>query len=191
MADLAYVFVKWNGGDGAGHVAWGFTLPDGRVCIGSVENHSGHLFTPANDMGFWLAFEHAFGLPLRERSYETAAIFEVPSGDAVSAYRVTQWIKKNAYRAATRNCEDDAYDVLRAYGVNDLEAPFFNWFPRWWFSKLQAKKVEIDSLPPAPPQPGNDIVPSLQRMGPLKPVWRKPLHWEFHRLQAAKLFQHR
>ncbi len=138
--------MKWRGGDGAGHVAWGFDLPDGRVCIGSVENHSGHVFTPAKDMGFWLQFAQDVVPPLQERSYDDAAIFEVPQSDYVSAYRVTQWIKHSAYRAFSRNCEDDAYDVLRAYGVEHLEAPFFNWFPRWWFSKLRATKTPIAQL---------------------------------------------
>src|SRR5579872_3668856 len=108
----AYVFVRYHSGDGAGHVAWGFELDDARVCVGSVENHSGHLFTPASEMGFWIECRPDFTTPILEKKYDDVKTFDIPQGNAADAYRVTQWIKHSAYRAVARNCEDDVYDVL-------------------------------------------------------------------------------
>lgn len=192
----AYAFVRYNSGDGAGHVGWGFELPDGRVCVGSVENHSGHLFTPAGDMGFWCEPHYDFAVRMLHGRYDDLRHFEVPHGNYTDAYRVTRWIKESAYRAATRNCEDDVYDVLRMYGVQDLEAPFFNWFPRWWFSRLRGAKLplaqalhlqchgEISNR-----DAGIEASPlrELQALPPLKPLWRRPFHTAANLLTLAKL----
>lgn len=189
---LAYVFVRYHSGDGAGHVGWGFELPDGRVCAGSVENHSGSLLTPPKEMGFWRECTYGFVDEFAKRSYDDARVLHARRADYLQAYRVTKWIDQSAYRAASRNCEDDVYDVLRAYGVEDLEAPFFNWFPRRWFSRLRGEKMtvpELRSLGPPRGGPEETDNAALERSSPLQPEWRKPFHRAYHRLNAAKLLR--
>ena len=193
----AYVFVRYHSGDGAGHVGWGFELDDGRVCVGSVENHSGHLFTPAAEMGFWMQCRHDFAEPMLEKKYDDVKTFEVPRGNATDAFRVLQWIEHSAYKAIARNCEDDVYDVLRMYGVKDLEAPFFNWFPRWWFGRLRGERKAVSDLR-QPQAPSIDLrtdalaahqpIPQDDRdVEPLRPAWRRPLHVQHHLLNVMKL----
>lgn len=182
----AYVFVRYHSGDGAGHVGWGFETADGRVCCGSVENHSGHLFTPASAMGFWCVQTHAHAHEFLTRGYDDVCTYEVASPDDAAASAVTRWIEHSAYRAIARNCEDDVYDVLRTYGVNDLEPPFFNWFPRLWFTRLTGRKTSIASMPHLHPADAPLEQSGAPELPPLRPPWRAPLHPRFHRLHLAK-----
>lgn len=186
----AYVFVRYHSGDGAGHVGWAFDLPDGRAACGSVENHSGHLFTPTAQMGFWQ--RHTYGFPgeFGKRGYNDVCVFDVPDGNAnhIDALRVVKWIEESAYQAIARNCEDDVYDVLRMYGVPGLEAPFFNWFPRFWFKRLHGRKMPLDVLQPhREAAEGAQIIPAA--LTPLRPDWRKPFHQEAGLLNLAKVFR--
>lgn len=188
-----YVFVRYHSGDGAGHVGWAFDLPDGRAACGSVENHSGHLLTPAPQMGFWQRQTYGFLDEFAKRGYNDVCVFEVDGGAYVDALRVVKWIESSAYQAIARNCEDDVYDVLRTFGIDGLEAPFFNWFPRFWFRRLHGRKMSIDAyraeagLRPAP-EPGPPVPENLT---PLRPDWRKPFHQEFALLNLAKVFRFR
>jgi hypothetical protein len=182
----ALIFVRYHSGDGAGHVGWGFELPDGRVDVGSVENHSGHILTPAREMGFWNEFARDPIPIIREHGYDDLRVFEVPNADAVSAYRVVLWIKNSAYQAIARNCEDDAYDVLRAYGVPHLEAPFFNWFPRWWFSRMHSPRYHLASYRWEPRRHEEYFDLSERGTVPLRPVWRRPWHPQFQMLIGRK-----
>ncbi len=172
----AYVFVRYNSGDGAGHVGWGFDLPDGRVSIGAVENHSGGLFTPAKKMGFWKADVAEAAGPMRDRKYDDVKAIDVPNPDPIAAKRVVLWIENDSFRAISRNCEDDAYDVLRSYGVDDLQAPFFNWFPKRWFHRLRGEALHLEDVLLKSQAAGTHIPGDLT---PLKPTWRRPLHLDF------------
>ncbi|MFN2450110.1 MAG: hypothetical protein ABR508_10065 [Candidatus Baltobacteraceae bacterium] len=157
------------------------------MCAGSVENHSGHLFTPASRMGFWCDILGDVQTRLQRLKYDDVRCFEVPNPNATGAYRVTKWIERSAYRAVARNCEDDVYDVLRMYGVQHLEAPFFNWFPRWWFSRLKGPKMPLSAWRDAGALRAAQGDTIFETLPALKPAWRKPLHGEFRRLQLRKL----
>ena len=137
-------------------------------------------------MGFWVECRPDFTTPILEKKYDDVKTFDIPQGNAIEAYRVTQWIKHSAYRAVARNCEDDVYDVLRMYGVPDLEVPFFNWFPRWWFGRLRGEKRGIEGAVSAT---SPSLGPKTENadLAPLRPPWRNPLHPQHHRLNAMKL----
>src|SRR5579884_3841238 len=119
----AAVFIRYHSGDGFGHVAWAFDVGDGLVSAGSVENHSGHLFTPATKMGFWNDCVADPVAAMRRCGYNDLKWLDVPNANPELAYRTVLWIEQEAYKALHRNCEDDVYDVLRAYGVEGLALP--------------------------------------------------------------------
>jgi len=182
----ASVFVRHHSGDEMGHVGWAFESGDGRIHAGSVENHSGHFFSPSQGDGFWSAVT-ADPLPLMlRRQYDEVKWVDVEAPDPVSAARVVLWIKQQAYRAAFRNCEDDVYDVLRAYGVRNLPAPAWHWLPNRWFRLFPGEPVPIARFKwqtePHPPGPVMDA----SELTPLRPKWRQPLRGEFHLFNIAR-----
>jgi len=139
----AAAFIRYHSGDGFGHIGWAFDFDPPQANAGSVENHSGHLFTPATKMGFWSEFTSDPVVPMRQHKYDDLKYVDLPNGDPVLAYRTVLWIKNNGYRAWFRNCEDDVYDVLRAYGVTDLAPPSLIWFPKTWFRRFRGKLAHV------------------------------------------------
>ena len=189
----AAVFVRYHSGDEMGHVAWCFDVSgDATSNSGSVENHTGRFVSASQNDGFWTQFSRNPVALMRKREYDDAKFFDLPHGDAVTAYRVVLWIKERGYRALFRNCEDDAYDVLRAYGVQNLPAPAMHWLPRRWFGLLGGTKVPVDEFDwqdgraTKTAENSNDV--DFHALTPLHPTWRRPLHPNFHVLNARKLF---
>jgi len=180
----AAAFVRYRSGDGFGHVGWAFEVGDGRVNAGSVENHSGHLFTPAPQMGFW---NGCFADPvdqMRARRYDDLKWIDVPHPDPMRAYATVLWIEHQAYRALFRNCEDDAYDVLRAYGVEGLPPPMFAWLPKTWFSRFHGV---LERLPDYRWRPTSGDSQPLENAVPWRPTWRRPWHPDFHALKLTRV----
>jgi len=185
----AAVFIRYHSGDELGHVGWAFDYdPPSRVNSGSVENHSGHFFSPSQGDDFWTQFSSDPAALMRARKYDDAKWFEVENADPISAYRVVLWVKTQAYRAAHRNCEDDVYDVLRTFGVPDLPVPMFHWFPRRFFALARGTKIAVADIQwqsatvaahPAPPDPS--------MLTPLRPTWRTPIHLDFHLFHIGRL----
>lgn len=183
--------MRYHSGDELGHVGWAFDVGDGRVNAGSVENHSGHVFSPSTDDGFWTAIVDHPARPMRERTYDDVKYCDLPDDacDPVRAYRVVLWIKTQAYRAALRNCEDDVYDVLRAYGVRNLPAPVLHWLPNRWFTVFDGVCVPVGELNWDPKStrastPADPV--AIEDLTPLRPPWRHPLRIEFHLFHVAK-----
>lgn len=169
----AGAFVRYHSGDGAGHLAWAFEV-EGRFAVcGSVENHSGHFFTPATAMGYWDTLGTDPVREMRERSYDEVKWLDVPKPNPLAAYGTMLWIKTQAYFAFHRNCEDDVYDILRAYGVKKLPPPLLHWF--------NAGQVEA-AIPPPPPH----VTQILLKTKPKRPAWRRPWHPAFHLLKLQK-----
>ena len=186
----AAVFVRYHSGDELGHVAWAFdAVPEKQVNSGSVENHSGHLFSASRADGFWSQFTSDPMPILRSRRYDDVKYVEVENPDPVAAYRVVLWIREQAYRAAFRNCEDDAYDVLRAYGVQDLPPPSLHWLPKRWFRLFRGTKVPVATFHwSGAGARARDAQPiDFDLLEPLRPTWRYPLHADFHRLRVSAL----
>lgn len=185
----AAVFVRHHSGDELGHVGWGFDVSLLQANCGSVENHSGHLLSPSQGDGFWTRTTADPVVSMRKQQYDDVKYIDLSEADPVSAYRVLLWIKERGYGAAFRNCEDDAYDVLRAYGVPDLPVPALHWLPNRWFTLLDAPQAPVTAFSwndGGGPQERPSSAVDLEALTPLQPTWRNPLHSDFHRLHAAK-----
>lgn len=187
----AGAFVRYRSGDGAGHVAWAFDVDANHSVAGSVENHSGHIFTPATQMGFWGGVFGDPVDPMRSREYDDGKWIPVERPRPLDAYRTMLWIEHQAYRAVRRNCEDDVYDVLRSYGVKNLPPPMWHWFPRGWFRALHGTQTPVERFEwrRAVEKPGaqSHIANMLDTAKPKCPPWRRPWHPQFHLLKAAKV----
>jgi hypothetical protein len=162
-------------------------MGDGTVNAGSVENHSGHIFTPASKMGFW---DGCFADPtaaMADHGYDDLKWIVVENADPVLAYRTVRWIEREAYKALHRNCEDDVYDVLRAFGARDLVLPSLVWFPKSWFRRLRGTLEHVREY--SWPQARLDVVRSTHHdtLEPWQPTWRRPWHSDFHALHAIRL----
>jgi len=201
----AAVFIRYRSGDGFGHVGWAFDAGDGRVEAGSVENHSGHVFTPATGMGFWDDRSADPVDQMRKRGYDDLKWVEVQNADPVRAHRTVLWIKHEAYKVLHRNCEDDAYDVLRAYGVQHLRWPTIFWFPKSWFGRFRGTlehvaefewKADTPRLRSAPldfarggsiPRHDSDALRATDM--PWRPTWRRQWHPHSYLLNLRRLAQ--
>lgn len=191
------VFVSYHSGDGFGHMGWAFENGD-SVDAGSVENHSGHIFTPASEMGFWNGRFSDPVAEMRKRGYNDLKWVEVENADPLLAYRTVLWIEREAYRAPHRNCEDDVYDVLRAYGLKNLAAPTLIWFPKSWFKRFHGALEHLPEFawPARPRYLGASIPQHDTSLGahdsaakPWRPTWRRPWHRHFHGLKLRGLAQ--
>jgi hypothetical protein len=180
----AAVFVRYRSGDGAGHVGWAFDYdPPGRIDAGSVENHSGGIHTDASHMGFWNELGDDPVARMRKNEYDDVKFVDVDDADPVDAYQTVLWIEKHAYSAVLRNCLDDAYDVLRAFGVPDLEPPSHDWFPKNWFAHFRGTQRKVsefqwDEGQSAQTRP-KFSVPDPESLEPEAPEWRNPLNSAF------------
>lgn len=191
----AAVYVRYHSGDGFGHVGWAFDWSPDLVSAGAVENHSGAFDTPAAHMGFWSAFTQDPTHRMRELLYDDVKYVDIESADPVKAYRVVLWIKTQPFRAIHRNCLDDTYDVLRAFGVRGLDAPSRDLIPKEWFNRFRGTLAHVSEFDwhddPASvitsrsknPKPVEGV-----SLNPLQPSWRRPWHPKFHLLNLRKLF---
>jgi hypothetical protein len=180
----AAAFVRYHSGDGFGHVGWAFDVGGELADAGSVENHSGHIFTPATRMGFWNERSTDPVARMREHRYDDLKWIDVAAPNPILAYRTVLWIRREAYKVLHRNCEDDVYDVLRAYGAQNLAPPSLFWFPKTWFGRFDGTLEHVASY--AWPHGGGDIAVHLPDE-PWQPTWRRPWHLHFHALKMAKL----
>lgn len=185
----AAVFIRYHSGDGFGHLGWAFEVPGGLVSAGSVENHSGHVFTPASRMGFWNSLYGDPTVPMRDHGYDDLKWIDVDAADPILAYRTVQWIKHEAYKALHRNCEDDVYDVLRAFGVDDLALPSIIWFPKSWFGRFRGALEHAASYrwPQPASAPRASTGDEFEAQIAWQPTWRRPWHPHFHGLKIQKL----
>ncbi len=187
MADQAVVFVRRKAAYGIGHVGWAFSVEKNLFNTGAVENHSGSLYTLAAHMGFWMRRTHDPIKLMRKRHYDEFKVIEVAHAQPALAKGVAQWVSRQDYEAIGRNCMDDTYDVLRAFGVPDLPPPATHWEPNYWFDAIvgnhfliKAKGVvlQVDPHQPTPQGPlfrdGTSLhLPFHPPPTPIKPAWRK------------------
>jgi hypothetical protein len=132
----AGAFVRRSGAFGLGHVGWAFQYADGSYCDGSVENPAGTAVSPPGQTGFWTERVVDPDVPMQLRAYDAFKLFEVASTTPDHADKTVAWVAQQPYLVIFRNCMDDAYDVLRSYGVQDLPLPFLEITPNNWFDQL-------------------------------------------------------
>jgi hypothetical protein len=190
----AAVFIRYHGADELGHVGWAFDFDPVGVNSGSVENHRGSFFAPNAADDFWTEFSGDPVAIMRARGYDDAKYVDLEAADPLCAYRVVLWVQTQAYKAAHRNCEDDAYDVLRAFGVKNLPAPVFHWFPKRFFALFNGTLAHLPTFAwpkAATVQTGGSSIetPDLQALTPLRPQWRQPWSLDFHILNMRRLMQ--
>jgi hypothetical protein len=188
----AAAFVRYHSGDGFGHLGWAFDWSPDRVNAGAVENHSGGLETPAANMGFWTDF-YSDPMPrMREHRYDDLKYVEIDDADPVQAYRVVQWIRTQPFRAVHRNCLDDTYDVLRAFGVEHLDPPSHDLFPKEWFARFHGTLAHVSDFEWTHDACFDKLsmTENPESVQPLRPPWRHPWHPEFHLLNVRKLLVH-
>jgi hypothetical protein len=192
----AAVFVRASGAFGLGHVGWCFGLDPTLFDDGSVENPPGTPFTPPNADGFWnIATTLPIG-PFRYKAYDHFKVFSVAAAYPDRALEVVSWISQQPYFVLGRNCMDDVYDVLRAFGMQNLVPPYVAWIPNVWFQELPGQAQPIPDpplewtfgkrpteatwrqLPPVVQEQRLDIVEAKC------PPWRTPGTKEFAGLQA-------
>ncbi len=140
----AIVFVRRSGAYGAGHIGWAFANEDNTFSAGSVENHHGGLITPPAEMDFWMLNTTDPIQPMRARHYDEFKVIGVAHPNPAYAKHIVAWVHEQSYVAIGRNCMDDAYDVLRAYGVEQLPVPAHIWEPNHWFNHLPGQHYHID-----------------------------------------------
>lgn len=131
---------------------------------------------------------------MREDRYDAFKYVDIEDADPVRAYRVVLWVKTQPFRALHRNCLDDTYDVLRAYGVQGLDPPSHDIFPKEWFARFHGTQADLADFQwhtgeRASPAPSNGE-PGDGSLQPLRPPWRHPWHPEFHLLNVRKLLVH-
>jgi hypothetical protein len=187
----AAVYVRYHSGDGFGHVGWAFDWSPQLVGAGAVENHSGAFDTPAARMGFWSSFMPDPTPRMRELLYDDVKYVDLYEARPVKAYRVVLWIRTQPFRAVHRNCLDDTYDVLRAYGVRHLDPPSRDLIPKEWFKRFPGTLAHVSDFH------WRDVTHSQSvaehtgpQLTPLCPSWRRPWHPKFHLLNLQKLFVH-
>jgi hypothetical protein len=131
-------FVRYAGADGLGHVGWAFDYDAADVNAGAVENPSGAAKSDPADMGYWDVFVPSPIPAMAEKGYNALKYVNLKRADPVSAYRVARWVATLPYEVIGRNCLDDVYDILRAYGVSNLPVPSQDFLPDVWFDQLSA-----------------------------------------------------
>ena len=199
MLNRAIIFVRRGAAYGIGHVGWAFAEDNDVFSAGAVENHGGGLHTSPKEMGFWARRTRDPITPMRARHYDEFKVIDLAQADPMGAKRVVAWVHQHAYEAFGRNCKDDAYDVLRAYGIQNLPVPAHHWEPNHWFNQVQGTHYQIDGDGVAPeddkmkPAMSDAVEPDLDSLNdspyleekPSAPTWRTSETEAFRAFQLA------
>lgn len=174
----AGAFVRRSGANGLGHVGWTFQYADGSYDDGSVENPAGTPVSAPGETGFWSQRVVDPDPPMQLRDYDLFKLFVIDTADSDQADNTVAWIATQPYLVIFRNCMDDAYDVLRSYGVPGLPLPLLEITPNRWFDQLSpaAQPVTAQALHQAGLLPAATIVTTraTSTVQPEVPPWRTP-----------------
>jgi uncharacterized membrane protein HdeD (DUF308 family) len=147
----AIVFVRRRGARGLGHVGWSFEWQSGWFNAGSVENAGNRPFSPPQAMGFWAAHTLDPVATMRKLyTYDAYKIFAVVQPRPREAWGTVVWESRQPYSVVRHNCCDVVYDVLRAYGITDLNDPALEQAPNDWYDDLPARSLSIEEYPQVP-----------------------------------------
>ena len=155
MSLRAIAFVRRAAAFGAGHVGWTFEYRTGSFNSGSVENDRGRPIAAVTGMDFWTCNTLDPLAHMRERRYDAFKVVEVAAPHPQVAWQAVVWLSRQPYVVLGRNCLDDLYDVLRAFGVGNLPLPAHEILPDHWF----------DLLPGAPQELADSTALSLRGLG--------------------------
>jgi uncharacterized membrane protein HdeD (DUF308 family) len=148
----AVVFVRRLGATGLGHIAWAFEWHNGWFNTGSVENKKNKPFVIPEEMGFWTAHSlNPIATMFKQNStYDEYKLFYIAQPRPKEAWKTAIWESRQPYSALRHNCNDVAYDILRAYGVNELLDPAQEHVPNDWYDALPGPSYQIAEHPAIP-----------------------------------------
>ena len=150
----AMVFIRRMGATGLGHIAWAFEWYNGWFNAGSVENATNKPYARPEEMGFWAmhTLDPIATMQKRSSTYNEYKLFYVSQPRPKEAWRTVVWESRQPYVVLRHNCNDVAYDVLRAYGTTELLDPAQEHVPNDWYDALPGRSYTIAEHPVIPVQ---------------------------------------
>lgn len=148
----AIVFVRHPGANGLGHIGWAFEWKNGWFNAGSVENQAGKPFVKPQDMGFWSVhtLDPIGAMQKQVLTYDEYKVYYVTEPRPKDAWKIVIWESRQPYSVLRHNCNDVAYDVLRAYGVTELLDPVEGLVPNDWYDAQPGPSYIIQETPTIP-----------------------------------------
>lgn len=148
----AIVFVRHSGANGLGHISWAFEWYNGWFNAGSVENQAGKPFVKPQDMGFWTVhtLDPIGAMQKQTVSYDEYKVYYVKKPQPKDAWKTVVWESRQPYSVLRHNCNDVAYDILRAYGVTELLDPVEGLVPNDWYDAQPGPSYIIQETPAVP-----------------------------------------
>lgn len=148
----AVVFVRRTAANGLGHIAWAFEWTNGWFNVGSVENLASKLFVSPAEMGFWSThtLDPVATMQKREYPYDEYKLFFVSQPRPKAAWKTVIWESQEPYSFVHHNCSDVAYEILRAYGCEELFDPAKEYVPNDWFDAIPGASYSIETFPIIP-----------------------------------------
>ncbi len=148
----AIVFVRHPGANGLGHIGWAFEWNNGWFNAGSVENQAGKPFVKPQDMGFWSVhtLDPIGAMQKQAITYDEYKVFYVTEPRPKDAWKIVIWESRQPYSVLRHNCNDVAYDILRAYGVTELLDPVEGLVPNDWYDAQPGPSYIIQETPTIP-----------------------------------------
>ncbi len=148
----ALVFVRRTGASGLGHISWAFEWPNGWFNAGSVEDIEGRPFAKPDEMGFWNlhTLDPIGAMQKQQFPYDEYKVYYVQQPLTKDAWKTVVWESREPYSLLRHNCNDVAYDILRAYGVTQLLDPAKEDVPNDWYDALPGTSFSIDKFPVVP-----------------------------------------
>jgi hypothetical protein len=148
----AVVFVRRVGANGLGHIGWAFEWNNGWFNTGSVENRTNKPYAKPEEMGFWTAhtLDPIATMRGQNSTYDEYKLFYIAQPGPKDAWKTAIWESRQAYFALRHNCNDVAFDILHAYGANELVNPSEEHVPNDWFDALPGSSYKIAEHPVIP-----------------------------------------
>lgn len=142
----------------------------------------------ASAAGYWDEFLTTPVPVMAAKGYNSLKYLDLPHGNPVAALRVAKWIGTQRYDLVGRNCLDDTYDVLRAYGVPHVPPPSHALLPNVWFDAFLATFAQIQGFlwerTDRPTWRHKVALEMAKAASPKVPTWRRSGHRDARNLQA-------
>ena len=112
----------------------------------------GRLLRNPDDMGFWSAhtLDPIGAMQKQALTYDEYKVYYVPEPRPKDAWKTVVWESRQPYSVLRHNCNDVAYDVLRAYGVTELLDPVEGLVPNDWYDAQAGPSYIIHETPVIP-----------------------------------------
>jgi hypothetical protein len=146
---------------GMGHVGWAYQQSNGTWMCGATENPKSCIGCSGEDKGFWsLPYAAAdvpsiFGTARKLPAgmcppYTDYKIVKAARPNTAEAWSRVCWCRKRPFEVPYRDCLDDTYDILTAFGVKSLPPPIVA-APNLWFDLIRSTSRPVPRGGPVPP----------------------------------------